>query len=166
MPRYDHWRVAQQRSVLKNIKDVEHRYETTKASVERMFSVLPVWSAASIPELLIELEGLARTNGISVESISFQEAKNPSAAGEPGEQRNVGYRTVTVAAGARGTYESMKGFLQAVESSQHLMDVITLSLTAADAPQERTGTTTEEVLEERGASDIFSYTISINAYYQ
>lgn len=72
-------------------------------------------SEASVPELLSEVDTIARDSGFEVTRLSYSPGKSTS-----GE---LGYDSVNVSLGVSGNYDQYIAFLQAAESAARLIDI-------------------------------------------
>lgn len=153
--------LAAQNALVKEIGKLRAQHKQIKKETNRVFDLLPSFSAQSVPELFIELEGLASQNGVLLETISF--ANQGKIKGAGGEEHT--HKTVNAQFSLKGTYNDVKRFAQAVETSEHLMDATAISL-AAPLSSAKTSEEKKEPQETQGGADLFSLKVSLDAYYQ
>ena len=141
---------------------VQARYKKAEADLLKVSDLLPVLNQKSIADLFIEIESIASESGVLINVISF---------GEDSAKSDNKYKTINVKLTALSSYDAFKIFSLGIEKNQHLMDVMTVSITPesggdkGEKPDSDQATTTESELvpsEER----LFIYAVSINVYYQ
>lgn len=163
-------RIDQINSLSEKIKNLNDKYNQNSEEIKKLMAVLP--NEEEMPDLLVQLETLAGTSGLVMESVSFTEAQQKAnfvapqinaeddssvAANTTGSQNTQtsratkpsSYKTSQVTLRLTGGYEAFKNYLVSVEKNERLMDVISLALSA---PGQQSGN--------------FSYSLSINVYYQ
>jgi Tfp pilus assembly protein PilO len=100
----------------------------------------------AIPEAVNQLEGIAKTRGISVEALGIEllplEATSTDSAIKP-----VGGLRVSLS--AKGSYESLKLYLAALETNIRIMDVRSLKIEGGGSKQ-----------------STLSYSLKVDTYYQ
>ncbi len=140
-------------------------YQSQASGAQSVNLAMPIGADSS--EALAQIYGLAANTGISVQSVgvSFNapqaQATVQTAAGSGS---TVSLASLTKSKGsisfdisAVGSYESMKTFLQGLESNVRLFDVTSLSVRPASSLTNPTGMTTQ---------DLFLYNITADTYYQ
>lgn len=156
------------------ITKVFDSYKKASQNISRVNALLPVMDAQSIPKLFIEMEGLASQNGLSLKSLSFaggsiSSAPASPAAAEAGKQQKA-YKVISVKLSVQGSYASLKQFGDAVESNEHLMDIISFSIVggSAQASGQQTGSANAAPASgaKKSAESDFSSSMSIDTYYQ
>lgn len=149
-----------QNALVKEIGKLRAQQKQMQKETARVFNMLPFFGARSIPELFIELEGLASQSGVLLDAISF--ASPNKAKGAAGEEKP--HKAVDVQFSLKGRYNDLKRFMNAVETNEHLMDGVMLSLSAplsSEASKEKSNES-----EEAPGTELFSLKVSLDAYYQ
>jgi len=100
----------------------------------------------NIPSIINQVNGIAKTSGIVIDSINLQ-VLSIRATNQESPIRPVG--TVRITLEVQGAYESIKLYLQALETNVRIMDVQKLSVRGG-----------------AGESPVLKYSITVNAYYQ
>ncbi len=165
-----------QNNLLVSIGKIGDRYKKIEEGMMRISDLLPLYNAQSIPDLFVELEGLAGQSGLFIETISFSEkgiSSSPKQAQseEEGAQENEGKPSVIVSVqlSAKARYADLKRFAQAIETNKHLMDIVSFNIVPLSEEAKEDGKN-EEKREGNGIQasvpDLFSYSISLDAYYQ
>lgn len=166
LERFVAWReeeLAAQNALVKEIGKLKTQQKQMQKETARVFDLLPSFGAQSIPELFIALEGLASQSGVVLDTISF--APHTQTKGAAGAEENL-YKTVNAQFSLKGSYDDLKRFARAIETSEHLMDMTALSL-LPPAASEKTSQEKEGAQKEaRGEAGLFSLKASLDAYYQ
>ncbi|OGZ33718.1 MAG: hypothetical protein A2Y98_03485 [Candidatus Portnoybacteria bacterium RBG_19FT_COMBO_36_7] len=136
-----------------------------KDELERLLSVLP--KQEELPVLLIQLEGLATSNGLIMESVDFSKIEDNSKnlqsrssfESEDGlsaesvvlSQKSKAqlYKILLVSLKLNGGYNEFKNYLKAVEKNSRLMDVISLSMGGSSR-----------------ISQSYTFSVNLQVYYQ
>lgn len=126
---------------LKDLAEIETLYNQAKRRIEDIPHILP--KGDQIPELLIQLDALAKESGLGMTSISI----TPGA-----EEEGALYKTLNISVAVTGSYDNLKKYLDKVEKNMRIMDVTSIDFSATPVVPE-------------GPVDVFSYTINIKTYY-
>jgi len=162
--------LEQTSSFNQKIEEMNRQYKAEE--LERLLSVLP--KEEELPSLLIQLEALATSNGLIMESVDFSEItqtsevtppqpspelqnvfpKSQEASGEsvslnPQEIQSAPYKILAVRLKLNGGYGAFKNYLQAVEKNLRLMDVTSLDLNSSS-----------------GTAQNFAFSVNLQVYYQ
>lgn len=101
---------------------------------EKLDQLVPV--SLDIPRLLVDLEALSKNSGLLFGNVSISDDKekkvDSSKANNKVAENTNDVLSQRVTFEVLGTYEQFKFFLQGVESSLTLMDVVDLKLTASN----------------------------------
>ena len=120
--------LADKRTLVAKIKSLESQYREVEEETKKAAEIVPL--DPSIPSLLVEIPALVVQHGMILEKIAFGTTKEAeSRAFSSGPQQAVSgplYRSMPVELGLKGTYESFKVFLKALETDLRLMDVATI----------------------------------------
>lgn len=138
-----------------DISRLKSQYNEVKEEFKRVDALIPEYEEKSIAALFVELEGLTSRSGVLLESVSFGQSKTL------GKVQEKGFRTINANLSLKADYQSFKNFLRATETSEHLMDITSVSVNATQAKKE------DE--ESEGSADtrqILLFKTDINAYYQ
>ncbi len=133
--------LASKQKTWEDLKELEENYNRAKVKVKDIPDVLP--KEEEIPELLIQLEALAKENNMGLASINVI----PGA-----ETEEALYKSLNISIGVAGSYSNLKKYLDSVEKNMRIMDVTSIDFSATP------------VVEE-GPLDIFSYTVNMRTYY-
>ena len=139
-------------ALVQEIGRLKVQYREAEDEVGRVVKLLPALGAKSVPELFIELEGIAAQNGLLIETIVFGGSK----------EEEKPYKLVQAELALKGSYASFKNFMRAVELNEHLMDITQISLAvsvSSTAEKEGGGAAA-------AAGEQFAFKVSLNAYYQ
>lgn len=131
------------KDILANIDELSAKYESAQDDIDKLKLAIP--SEPQIPELLIQIEDLVKSNGLVLGNIGFT-LEGPTA--EEGSSQTNGIRIIKLNLNADGTYENLKNLLKDIENNIRLMDVIMFTFGEPD--------------KETGFS---KFDISLNAYY-
>jgi Tfp pilus assembly protein PilO len=138
--------ISNAREVIRKRDELLGRYNSiSSADIDKIRKFLPAGSA--ITELLIDVDELADSAGVHVQSIGFQESV-ASAEDMPSDMSAL-QLSLTVT----GQYDDFRSFITLLESNLRLIDVITISLNGGG----RSG--------NNGADEI-SFNLELQAYYQ
>ena len=143
--------------LVQDISRLKSQYNAVKEEFKRVNALIPEYGEKSIAALFIELEGLTSRNGVLLESISFGQSKTL------GKGQEKKYRTINAGIALKGDYQSFKNFLRGIETSEHLMDITSISVNVIQEEKEGEG---EEDKVSANTQQILSFKIEITAYYQ
>lgn len=129
-------------AVIAKTEQLKQDYETHKDELKRVNYALP--SGKEIPNLIVQLEALVSENGLVLENLNFLE-KEAKAGEAPAP-----YKSLEISLRAAGTYESLEGFLKALELNIRLMDVKLISFSSKQSETE----------------GLFIFNINLIVYYQ
>lgn len=134
-------------ALVEKIEGLEAQFREVKDAAEKVAEIVP--PEPNIPALLVELPALALRYGMSLNNITFLVPPEGRASDASGAQGAVSpYRALQVTMSLKGTYETLKLWLRAVEKDLRLMDVSSVAFSGGG--------------ETRGVSD---YDISLQLYY-
>ncbi len=143
--------------LVQDISRLKSQYNAVKEEFKRVNALIPEYGEKSTAALFVELEGLTSRNGVLLESISFGQSKTL------GKGQEKGYRAISAGVALKGDYQSFKNFLRGIETSEHLMDITSVSVSVIREEKEGEG---EEGEVSANTQQILSFKIEINAYYQ
>ena len=153
MPRYNSFRnlenqlkkeeenLRNRQKSLTDLKELEENYSSAKLKVKDISNILP--KEKQIPELLVQLEALAKENNLVLGSVSL-------ASTAEGEEK--AYKSLGISLELAGSYSNLKKYLDSVEKNMRIMDITSLNFSATPVVAE-------------GPPDVFSYTVSMRTYY-
>lgn len=139
-------------ALVQDINRLKSKYNEAKDEFGRVTALIPAYNEGSAADLFVELEGLASRNGVLLETISFGQSKTL------GKEKEKRYSTINAKLSLKGDYRGLKNFIRAIETNEHLMDVVHISVTA--------GTETKAEEGAAAAQQTLSVTADIDAYYQ
>ena len=133
-----------QQTIVDNTKKLLNQYQSDLSSFKNSISLaMPIGS--DYPSLVNQLASLSKAFGLLLVSVDFNLLPISLA---PANRNLPVTGTVQVKMQMRGTYQSFKDFLTALESNIRIMDVISFNI----------------IPDERGQN--FSYFLIVNTYYQ
>lgn len=164
------------------ISRLKQEYQKLESESEKVFLALP--KEKDIPNLLVQFQALAATNGLSMESIDFGQIATPVAnkvgenvaivdeEGGVADMTRTAVPTTAVTAGSQsvasslrnldvsmaltGTYEDFKKYLAALAKNIRSMDVKTIVFNQISQESAETRTETED----------YKFNLSVIVYYQ
>lgn len=142
-------------ALVQDISRLKSQYNEVKEEFGRVAVLIPVYNEESISRLFVELEGLSSRNGMLLDAISFGQGK------AIGKEKEKKYRAINAKLSLKGDYRSFKNFMRAIETSEHLMDVVSISVSAAKEEEKEEGKEEEAVVQQT-----LLLTADIAAYYQ
>jgi Tfp pilus assembly protein PilO len=98
----------------------------------------------NIPEVLVQIQGLASADKIGLANITFQHPPMQSGAGA----LTSAYGVLRASLRGEGAYNDIKTFIQDIENNVRLMDIATMNISAS------------------GRTNIYSLQLTINTYYE
>jgi len=135
-----------QTRVVEKVKELLDEYQGFSSLKQAVSLTLP--NSEAYPDLINQISGLSRASNLNLDSISLNPLPyNESFSLSNGNVPVVEIMQVTI--DLTGSYESLKTFLQTIETNIRVMDLVRLTIT----PDSQTG-------------GDFSYNLVINAYYQ
>jgi Tfp pilus assembly protein PilO len=125
--------LANARELLEKDAEISTKYNSINPTdIENLEKLLP--DTIDNVRLIIDLQGIARNNGLTLSGLSLSESSNASAEqarrsiATAGEQS---YGSITVSFGVTASYEAFMVFLKDLEQSLRLIDVVNLSVAAS-----------------------------------
>lgn len=126
------------------------KYNELVAKIQKIDLTIP--KGPQKPELIVQIESLAKENGLILESIVFR---------EPTQKEAVGYKILNISLTLSGNYLAFKNFLTALEQNIRLMDVQLIDFSSPER------VVIPGVLPTLGGSISESrFNIQLNTYYQ
>lgn len=151
--------LEQEQNLKAKIEQLNEEYNNNPKAVQNLLIAIP--EQEDLSGLLTQLENLAMSNGLAMESVDFKEQTAENAAAPPpesssneavfpqaGENTASGtsgelvatpstaslfYKTLSVDLKLSGSYSALKNYLKAVEKNVRLMDVDSLNLNTASS---------------------------------
>lgn len=121
--------------------DLSAKYQSAENDLQKLSLTVP--SEPQIPELLVQLEDIARRNGLAVDDVQFNIPASDRLA-KPAD-KNLG--VVNVKIKMEGDYNNFKNFTADIEKNIRLMDISLVSLNA-------------------GGEGLMKFEVEISTYYQ
>lgn len=143
-------------ALVQDISRLKSQYNEGKEEFGRVAALIPAHNEGSVANLFVELEGLTARNGVLLEAVSFGQGKTL------GKEKEKKYYTINAKLSLKGDYRSIKNFVRAIETSEHLMDATFISISAGAEEEKKEGEKAEGVV----AQQPLSVKIDIDAYYQ
>jgi Tfp pilus assembly protein PilO len=153
----------------KKINEEKSQYDTQYKAVQIAKSIIDQYKSlisvsqtislsiprgAEIQNLLAQLDNITMQSGLSLQSINFE---NVGVLTSPSKQSasNIvqGYKTLRLTLGLMGNYESLKTWLNAVESDIRLMDIVNIAFAGLTSDSQKN-------------SGLFNFKVVLNVYYQ
>ncbi len=162
-----------QNITIASITRIYDSYKKSSQDIGRIEYLLPIKDTQSIPKLFIEMEGLASQSGIFLNTISFRdENSGASVKSNDSAQAVKEYKKITIFINAKGDYNSIKSFGDAIENNEHLMDIASLSIVSSHTSKggsakgkSTSGDTGQTTKQDKADTDL-TYVLVINTYYQ
>lgn len=139
------------------VNQLKQIYESRKDEINKVFYVLPPGS--DIPNLIVQLEALTSENGLILERLNFikqaktaQSVETEDKSSLAGQAMEKSYKTLGISLSVSGSYQSFNSFLKALEFNARLMDIKSIDFSSAKT--------------EEAQGSIFTFDISVEAYYQ
>lgn len=125
-----------------NLNRLVNQYNERLAEVESFSKVIP--EGQDIPELLVGLEDVASVSGLTFSSVSFKtkDLKAP------------GFKTLVMEFKVKGSYPNFKNYLENLEKSLRIFDVVSVSFTGVGPGQSSININNLE------------FNLLVNTYYQ
>ena len=115
-------------SDLRRLATVQAAYDALAAeqqtNLSRLSQILP--TSADLPQLIVQLEGLAKQTGFILRDVSF--ASTQAVAGDLDPRLKA--VTVNVSLGGPGDYQNLKKLLTSLEQHIRLLDLLSLGITS------------------------------------
>lgn len=153
----------------KKINEEKSQYDTQYKAVQIAKSIIDQYKSLisvsqtislSIPRgteiqnLLAQLDNITIQSGLSLQSINFENVGALIPPSKQGASSIVqGYKTLRLTLGLMGNYESLKTWLNAVESDIRLMDIVNISFAGLTSDSQKN-------------SGLFNFKVVLNVYYQ
>lgn len=164
------WPAFQEMGVLnKKINEEKSQYDTQYKAVQIAKSIIDQYKSlisvsqtisltiprgAEIQNLLAQLDNITTQSGLSLQSVNFENAGALASGGKQSAQNIIqSYKTLRLTLGLTGNYESLKTWLNAVESDIRLMDIINIAFAGLTSDSQKN-------------SGLFNFKVMLNVYYQ
>lgn len=164
------WPAFQEVGVLnKKINEEKSQYDTQYKAVQIAKSIINQYKSlisvsqtislsiprgAEIQNLLAQLDNITTQSGLSLQSINFENVGVLTSSSKQSAQNIVqSYKTLRLTLGLTGDYESLKTWLNAVESDIRLMDIINIAFAGLASDSQK-------------SSGLFNFKAMLNVYYQ
>lgn len=161
--------------LLAKTKELKDGYQQVEAEANRIFLGLP--EEKDVPNLLVQFESLANSNGLFLGAIKFGQLKGeeksspaPASAEEFSEEESADQpapvinqqipKESSVDLSLSGSYSAFKKYLTDIEKNIRSMDVSSFNFSIKEAGLGETTT----ILTP--SPDIFEFSLGINVYYQ
>lgn len=139
--------LAKQTEAQNAINTLIGQYQSIAGTDQQRVIAAMLPTGIDIPSVVNQIQGMARTNALSIQSISFQYL--PIKQGENDLVKSVG--VIRVSQSLAGSYAAFKNYVQALETNVRLMDLNSLRIDAGARAIVR---------------DVFSYNLVADVYYQ
>lgn len=164
------WPAFQEVGVLnKKINEEKSQYDTQYKAVQIAKSIIDQYKSlisvsqtislsiprgAEIQNLLAQLDNITTQSGLSLQSVNFENVGVLTSPSKQGAQNIIqSYKTLRLTLGLTGNYESLKTWLNAVESDIRLMDIINIAFAGLTSDSQKN-------------SGLFNFKVMLNVYYQ
>lgn len=143
--------LSQKTDLAKKLDEMLSKYDEVFNKVQKVDFVVPKDSQR--PELIVQLESLAKDNGLVLSSLEFSEAPK-----KEGEQ----LKTLNISLALAGTYEAFKNFILSAEQNLRIMDIESVSFSAPEK------VVASGILPQVGGpiTNELKFNVRLNAYYQ
>lgn len=164
------WPAFQEVGVLnKKINEEKSQYDTQYKAVQIAKSIIDQYKSlisvsqtislsiprgAEIQNLLAQLDNITTQSGLSLQSVNFENVGVLTSPSKQSAQNIIqSYKTLRLTLGLTGNYESLKTWLNAVESDIRLMDIINIAFAGLTSDSQKN-------------SGLFNFKVMLNVYYQ
>lgn len=125
------------------------------ADIDRLHKLLP--DHVDNVRLVLDLDSLAARNGLALQNVVIS---NPVSGKQPGVISAIGgsarkFDSLTLKFSTQGTYEGFSTFLEELETSLRVVDLVSLNLEREVTP----------LSSQKGAEPIYRYDITIRTYW-
>ena len=112
--------------------------------------------------LILDMDNIANLHGMALQNVSISTPNASQAAGAVGAISAGGrkYDSITMSFSTHGTYSQFKSFLDDLEASLRIVDVVSLSFTSAASNGDQSVS-----IPAQGADPSYSYTMTIRTYW-
>lgn len=145
--------LAKLEGLLLKTEELNQSYQGIGVEVDNLFLAIP--NEKDIPFLLVQFESLASSNGLLLDSISFEESEKDKTTSEKTiiqDSSQLPYFTANIK--VNGSYNAFKNYLKALENSIRAIDVYSINFT----PFVNKNNPLDSL-------DIFEFNIKARAYY-
>ncbi len=132
-------------------KTIINQYKSL-ISVSQTIS-LSIPRGAEIQNLLAQLDNITTQSGLSLQSVNFESVGALTPVKQTSQSIVQSYKTLRLTLGLTGNYESLKTWLNAVESDIRLMDIVNVSFAGLTSDNQKN-------------SGLFNFKVMLNVYYQ
>ena len=147
--------LLEKEAFIKTIEGLIEKYKTNQEILKNLDVILP--GDSDVPNLLVELEALAKAGGMMISDIKIAsvETKSSSRADTAGgegvvqKQASVNYQVIAITLVVKGDYAAFKNFLQAIETNIRLVDLESADFNATS----------------EGAASLFDFNVVLKTYY-
>ena len=174
-PRYDHAKEIKTKverltsalektaSIRKLRASLSKKYaDFSKDNLDRLQKLLP--DNVNNVRLILDIDGIASQYGLRLKNVSISESKKPKIKSEvvigAGNGDLTDYQSRTLGFSVTATYSEFKAFLQDLESSLRLLDVISISM----SPSSKRPNTTLPGLQSAG-EPTYEFSILLKTYW-
>jgi len=151
--------LVSEQKLVTQAQSVLDSYQGQSAGTQAVNLAMPIGQDSA--EAIAQIYGLATNSGLVVQGvgISLQAAPQDSRSTASAASLIVPRGTITFQVAASGSYESLKTFLQGLESNVRVFDVTGLTIHPMN-------TVTGSGVASASTQDFYSYSITAVAYYQ
>lgn len=136
-----------QKKVVAKVKELLSQTQTLESAKKAVSLVLP--NREEYPTLINQLSSLARTDGLTLESINLSKSTFGRTISQSADKTPV-VSVLQASLSVKGPYQSLKNFIQKLETNIRVMDLKKITV----------------IPGAEGSGDNFSYNLVVNVYYQ
>ena len=138
--------VSEQRRVIEKVKELLDQYPSLAGPRQKISLALP--DKADYPTLLNQINGLTNAAGLALQSVSLASVTSAQAGGLGAGSNVPIMSTIQINLDVSGSYQTLKSFLQTIETNIRIMDLVSLAITPL------------------ANSNNYNYHLVVNTYYQ
>ncbi|MBU1255284.1 type 4a pilus biogenesis protein PilO [Patescibacteria group bacterium] len=144
--------LAKLEELLLKTEELNQSYQEIGKEADKLFLALP--NEKDIPFLLVQFESLASSNGLLLDSISFEEIEKKKTTSEETVQDSDKLFYFTANVKVNGSYDAFKNYLKALENSVRAIDVYSINFTPFTSKSDPSATL-----------NVFEFNVKAKVYY-
>lgn len=150
-----HEEIEKLKELLAKVEKIKSNYQNVAEEIEKVFLALP--EEKDVPELLVQFEKLAVSNGLLLESIKFGEISKKKESDSSSRSKKILsiFPNSIVELKITGSYSAFKNYLKALEKNVRSMDVYSIKFSSSIKKY--------NLFSDLG---IFEFDLGVNVYYQ
>jgi len=136
---------SEKQDLLAKMEKLSQHYEENQENLEKANYILP--SGQDLPNLIVQLEALAFSKGLTLEGIEFSTTGDNSS---QDEIQKLDYKILNINLKLVSDYPSFENFLKTLEENMRLMDIVSIDFSS----------------QSEEAFQTFDFDLNLKTYYQ